>query len=213
MQNQVEILVDDMNNVVCLSKNNPEYGYIKLEYKNVSIDKNNWLKPITITTLIMGKTKNLTVFVKSLNGNMKLPGKIIIIESLTPFDKQYPDKNLKYAGDTGIICCLDGEPIYRKTEYTNNINATNTLIDHNNNDVIREANMIINKTIEKIIPETTAQAFGLGTDDSIINNDTDTTFLFNKDVVEEEEDVVEDVVEDVEEEIEEEIEEEESFEL
>ena len=30
MQNQVEVLADDMGNVVRLSKNNPEYGYIRL---------------------------------------------------------------------------------------------------------------------------------------------------------------------------------------
>ena len=55
------------------------------------------------------------------------------------------DKGLKIAGDTGVILKgVDEETgeerdIYRKSEYTTNMEATDTLISHINGDEIRAA--------------------------------------------------------------------------
>jgi len=193
MQKKVEVLADDMGNVVRLSKNNPEFGYIRLGYKDVSIGKGGWLKPRNLTTLIMGQTEQLTAYAKNLGKT--LPGKIIAIESLEPFNNTNPDRDLKYAGDTGIICCLDGQPIYRKTEYTYDVDALDTLVAHNNGDAIRAANSTELESV-KFKKGTTAEAFDLK---------TETT-----------DEVVEDVIEDVEDTVEqeeEEILEEETFDL
>ena len=43
-------------------------------------------------------------------------------------------------GDTGIICAVDGQPIYRKTFFVADANAEDVLIAHTNGDAIREAN-------------------------------------------------------------------------
>jgi hypothetical protein len=34
----------------------------------------------------------------------ELPGTIVIEESLTPFNKKAPERDLKIAGETGIVC-------------------------------------------------------------------------------------------------------------
>ena len=199
MQNQVEVLADDMGNVVRLSKNNPEYSHIRLGYKSVSIGKGGWLREKNLTTLIMGTTENLTSYAKNLGKT--LPGKIIAIESLEPFSNTNPDRDLKYAGDTGIICCQDGQPIYRKTEYTYDVEAQDILVEHTNGDAIRAANdssFELDKS--KIKKATTAEAFGLKQDDGTPPLDD----VEDIDVVEEE------VVAETEEEI---VEEEETFEL
>ena len=204
MQNQVEVLADDMGNVVRLSKNNPEYSFIRLGYKSVSIVKGGWVKERNLTTLIMGTTENLTSYAKNLGKT--LPGKIIAIESLEPFNNTNPDRDLKYAGDTGIICCQDGQPIYRKTEYTYDVEAQDILIEHTNGDAIRAANessFELDKS--KIKKATTAEAFGLKSDDTTTDETEDVTDM---EVTEEE------VVAEVETEEEEVLEEEtETFEL
>ena len=46
-----------------------------------------------------------------------LPGKIVVVESLTPFNPENPDRDLKIAGGTGVICRIDDQPIYRQTFY------------------------------------------------------------------------------------------------
>jgi hypothetical protein len=147
----------------------------------------------------MGTTENLTSYAKNLGKT--LPGKIIAIESLEPFNNSNPDRDLKYAGDTGIICCQDGQPIYRKTEYTYDVEAQDILVEHTNGDAIRAANdssFELDKS--KIKKATTAEAFGLKQDDGTPPLDE----VEDIDVVEEE------VVAETEEEI---VEEEETFEL
>lgn len=187
MQNQVEVLADDMGNVVRLSKNNPDYGYIRLGYKEVSIGKGGWLKPRNLTTLIMGSTDNLTEYAKNLGKT--IPGKIIAIESLEPFNAANPDRDLKYAGNTGIICCVDGEPIYRKTEYTFDIASTDTLVAHNNGDAIRAANETAFNLVKKskVKNATTAEAFGLKeVEDEIVDEEVVDEVETEDEVLEEE---------------------------
>ena len=43
MQNQVNIQADDMGNVVRLSKNNSDYGFIRLTQDRVIINSNNFV--------------------------------------------------------------------------------------------------------------------------------------------------------------------------
>ncbi len=191
MQNQVEVLADDMGNVVRLSKNNPEYGYIRLGQQRSTITKNGWLTPKNLTTLVLGTTEDLTAYAKSLG--KYLPGKIVVVESLEPFNSKDPDRDYKYAGDTGIICCQDGQPIYRKTQYTLDLTKEDVLVEHTNGDAIRAANDTAFNLEKKSKKATTAEAFGLKTEN-----------------VDDIDDVEEEVVAETEEEI---VEEEETFEL
>ena len=55
------------------------------------------------------------------------------------------------AGTTGIICATsDGEPIYRKTFYSEDENVSDTLVPHANGDAIREANGTSAKIMDEV---------------------------------------------------------------
>jgi hypothetical protein len=70
-----------------------------------------------------------------------LDGKIVVKESTEPFNSEDPDRDLKIAGSTGIICCTaDGEPIYRTTFYDATGLQEDNMIPHANGDAIRAAN-------------------------------------------------------------------------
>lgn len=198
MPNQVEVLADDMGNVVRLSKNNPDYGYIKLGYNSITIGKGGWLKPRNLTSIILGNTEDLIMYSKTIGKS--LPGKIVVKESLNPFNKKDPNRDLKYAGDTGVVCCVDGQPIYRKTEYVSDLSIEDTLINHDNGDDIRSANNLVTDQINSA----TAKDFGLKQEisDETIADDTDdiNDIDLNEEEVEEEE-AIEEVEDGYEEEV------------
>mgnify|MGYP003136778477 CR=1 FL=1 len=187
MQNSVNIIADDMGNVIRQSSSNSEYGYVRLGQKRVTFGVNGWVKSSNVSTLIHGKLEDLQEM--GFKANESLSGKIIIRESLEPFSNNDPDRDYKYAGDTGIICCVDGQPIYRKTFFVPNVDAEDVLIAHTNGADIREANGTATATK---MTATSAEAFGINVDET--NEDED----------------VSDVVEDK---VEEEVLEEETFEL
>lgn len=134
----VVIVKDDMNNAIRVSKNNAEYAHIRLSQERTMINSNGWLQTKQVTALIHGKTEELIA--SGIKKFKKLPGNIVIKESLTPFNKNNPDRDLKMAGNTGIVCCIDGQPIYRTTKYDATGTQEDELIAHNNSESIREAN-------------------------------------------------------------------------
>lgn len=137
-QQPVTIVKDDMGNKIRVSKNNAEYSHIRLLQEKTMISPTGWLRKKNVSVLIHGKTEDLQ---KSGIGRMKkLPGNIVTLESTTPFNESNPDRDLKYAGDTGVICCTHGEPIYRKTVYDAIGDREDELVAHTNSDAIREAN-------------------------------------------------------------------------
>ena len=58
-----------------------------------------------------------------------------------------PERDYKIAGKTGIVCCQDGQPIYRKTFYTLNSSAEDVLVSHNNIEDIRAAYSTSNEEV------------------------------------------------------------------
>lgn len=129
-----------------------------------------------------------------LNVNTPLTGKIIVKESLTPFSNNDPDRDLKMAGETGIICAVEGEPIYRKTFFVADATAEDVLIAHTNGDAIREANGMNTNAVKTTV--TPAEAFGLEGDEKPEVNEEDGTPSLDSDEevvseVEETEDVLE----------------------
>ena len=133
---KVTVVADKNGNVIGVSENNPEYGYVRVEQTAVQINDQGWLRNVKRSTLIKGKMEDLMA-VGYKNGT-EIPGKIVVVESLTPFNPVNPDKDLKIAGDTGVICRMDDQPIYRQTFYTSNLNAVDEFIMHNNSDEIKE---------------------------------------------------------------------------
>jgi hypothetical protein len=133
---KVKIVADKYGNVINISSN-PEYGYIRVEQEVLMKNINNWIDVKTLKAIITGRTEDLQ------NGNywagQEIPGKIVIKESHQPFNEEDPDRDLKYAGNTGIPCHVYGEPIYRKSFYTEDMSETHELIQHTNSDDIKEA--------------------------------------------------------------------------
>lgn len=164
-KSQVNIVPDDMGNVIRQSSN-PEYGYVRLQQVRPSFTNTGWAKSGNMTTLLHGTMDVLKSF--NLTSDTKLDGKIIIRESLEPFSKNNPDRDLKRAGDTGIICCVDGQPIYRKTFFVADPFAQDTLIAHDNGDAIRDAYPQSNaNTNVETESKATAKDFGLEEADDI----------------------------------------------
>jgi hypothetical protein len=137
MTKNVTVTANKAGDVV-ISSENPKFGYIRVVQTRATIDTRGWLRKKDVSALIQGETQDL-LDMDLQNGDV-LPGNIIIRESLEPFSTTNPDKDYKYAGETGIICCLDGQPIYRKAFYDATGKLTDTLIPHNNTEAIKKAN-------------------------------------------------------------------------
>jgi hypothetical protein len=131
----VKVVADTNGNVVTVSPNNPEYGWIIVEQSVVQLE-GNWMKKSTRSTRINGKVSDLIE--AKFTAEQQIPGKIIILESLVPFDTENPDRDLKIAGKSGVICRYDDQPIYRQTHFTTNPNTFDELISHTNREEIRE---------------------------------------------------------------------------
>jgi hypothetical protein len=133
---KVTVTADPSGNVVGVSTNNPEFGFIRVEQVATQINDEGWLKHVRRSALIKGKVEDLVEC--GYQANQEIPGKIVVRESLEPFNPTNPDKDLKLAGSTGIICRIDDQPIYRNTFFTTNLNSQDEFIMHDNGDEIRD---------------------------------------------------------------------------
>jgi hypothetical protein len=138
MNSTVKIVADATTGaVVRVSETNPEFSSVRLEQTRTVIGNNNFIERKTVSTLLQGATADLTAM--GFYAGQELPGSIVIEESLTPFNKKTPERDLKVAGDTGIICSVGGQPIYRRAVYSAATNAQDTLVKHDNVEQLRSA--------------------------------------------------------------------------
>tara|TARA_R100000935_G_scaffold11163_2_gene22345 strand:+ start:13446 stop:14027 length:582 start_codon:yes stop_codon:yes gene_type:complete len=189
MQSKVNILADDMGNVIRQSANNSEYGYIRLQQDRVTFGNNGWVKKSNVSTLLLGKLEDLQSL--DFKAGDQMGGKIVIKEQLEPFNSNDPDRDYKKAGDTGIICCVDGQPIYRKTFYVADTTAEDVLLAHTNGSDIKEANGPSVAT--KVQNGTTLEAFGITPDAEEVKTEVVDDVI---DEVENEETIEEEVLEE-----------------
>ena len=136
MYSKVVVKADENGNVIGVFKNNPEYGYVRVEQVAPVISDTGWLKTAKRSSFIKGKIEDLQKL--SYKANQEIPGKIVVVESLIPFNMENADRDLKVAGDTGVICRYDDQPIYRRSFYTTNTKIEDEVIHHTNADEIRE---------------------------------------------------------------------------
>jgi hypothetical protein len=138
--NKVKVVADEFGNVVRVSTNNPEYASIRVEQSTFSFSK-GWMRKKSRTAFIPGVTEELSEMAKQmkLTDGYELSGQIIIKESLEPFNAEDPDRDIKFAGETGVSCKFEDQNIYRKTYYTESKNEEDELIAHTNSDEIRAA--------------------------------------------------------------------------
>lgn len=135
MNSKVVVTADAAGNVVVPSKNNPEYGYIRVEQTKIVFDDNGFMSKKPVSAIINGLVADLQSM--GWTKNQELDGKIAIKEQTTAFSKKQPESDYKVAGETGIICTVEGAPIYRKTIYTTNSKMEDVTVAHDNVDAIR----------------------------------------------------------------------------
>ena len=136
MNSKVKVLADE-NGVVINQSANPDYGYIRVEQAKTIIDDNGFLRRKNVSAVVPGLITDLQA--NGYYAGQEIPGNVVIVESLEPFNKKNPERDYKIAGDTGIICKLEGSPIFRKTVYTLAANAEDTLVKHDNVAELRAA--------------------------------------------------------------------------
>jgi len=146
---KVIVVANEDGEVVQKSENNTEYGHIRVEQTRSIIDDRGWLTRKKLVALIPGKVEDLEES-GYVNGE-ELEGKIVIKESIEPFNSKYPERDLKYAGTTGIVCKSGDNPIYRKALYTMDMSATDELVPHTNGDEIRKATSPVSLKKSKVI--------------------------------------------------------------
>ena len=141
MNTKVIVLADETTKaVVNISKNDPNWGYIRVKQVRILADENSGcLRARTVTALMPGLVEDLKL--ADFYEGQAITGKIVIEESLSPFNKKNPEKDLKVAGKTGIVCRVDGQPIYRRTRFSFNEEAVDTYKQHDNIDELRAAYM------------------------------------------------------------------------
>jgi len=147
---KVVVTADKNGNVVGVSEKSPEYGYVRVEQSGSFINDQGWLRISRRSALIKGLVKDLVE--TGFNEGQELNGKIIVIESLVPFNPENPDRDLKIAGETGVVCRIDDQPIYRQSFYTTNENLQDQLIMHTNSEEIREV-QAAQSAISKLSPK------------------------------------------------------------
>jgi hypothetical protein len=138
MNSKVTVVADPTtNSVISISENNPEFGYVKLQQTRLVIEESGFMKPKSLSVLIHGTVSDLQK--AGFYAGQELPGTICVKESVEPFTKSNPERDLKIAGNTGIVCTVNGQPIYRKTVYSTAANAEDVLVKHDNVEQLRAA--------------------------------------------------------------------------
>ncbi len=126
MKSKVIVAGDAAGNVVIVSKNNPEWGHIKVTQERIVTDERGFAREKPVTALIAGTVATLKRY--GWKKGQKIDGTIIFKEQLTPFNIKEPERDYKVAGKTNIVCCIHGQPIYRKTFYKEDENAKDVYI-------------------------------------------------------------------------------------
>ena len=138
MNSKVIVLADDTTGaVVNVSENNPDYGYVRVAQVRTVVDDNGFLRRKQITALLPALVEDLQEM--RLFAGQQLDGKIVIEESLEPFNTKNPERDLKVAGETGIVCTFEGQPIYRRTKFSFDSNAADVSVKHDNVEELRNA--------------------------------------------------------------------------
>lgn len=132
-QTKVTVVASAEGVVARPNPNNPEFGHIRVS-QTAHVMENGFARKTSRTALINGKLADLREM--GLKAGEELEGKIIVKESLTPFNKENPDGDLKLAGESKVPCTIGGQPIYRKSFYVTD-NSVDELIAHDNTDEIK----------------------------------------------------------------------------
>lgn len=144
---KVIVTANAAGQVIVKSNNNPEYGHIRVKQVRMTIDETGFARKRTVYALIPGKIEDLKGF--GWSADQEVDGHIQIREQLTPFNPKDPNKDVKVAGETGIICKKDGKNVYRKCFYSTN-HVEDVLVEHDNTEEIKAAYQASSESAEKL---------------------------------------------------------------
>lgn len=137
MNSKVKVLKNEDGSVLNVSERNPEYAWVRVQQIRTIVDETGFLRRKPVSAVVSGHIDDM----KAMNffADQELPGNVLIKESLVPFNTKDPQRDLKIAGDTGIVCTLEGLPIYRKTYWSTKPNVEEVLVQHDNKEQIKAA--------------------------------------------------------------------------
>ena len=125
MKNSKIEIVPNQEGTTVRESSNKDIHYVRLQQSSIKV-ANNFLKKVTLSCLVFGKSDEL---VETFGSLKSLPGKLVIKESLDSSD----ERDLKRAGsDDAPICLSNGQPIYRTIIYDPTSSIADTLIPHTN---------------------------------------------------------------------------------
>ncbi len=137
MKSKVIVVADPATGgVINVSENNPEWGYVKVQQTVIVVDKSIATRRVR-TALINAPLVDLKLM--EFYAGQQLDGNIVVEESFIPFNKKDPNRDLKVAGETGILCTYEGQPIYRRTYFTTKSIAKDVEIAHDNIEELKAA--------------------------------------------------------------------------
>lgn len=139
----------DSTSMIGVYESNPELGWVRVEQSMTLINEKGWLSKVKRSAFIKGNVTDLAEMNYTIG--QELPGRIVVKESFTPFNEKTPESDLKIAGDTGVVCRVDDQPIYRQSFYSPNENAQDELITHTNTDEIRSV-LAATRAISRLQP-------------------------------------------------------------
>jgi len=141
MDSKVVVTADAAGNVIIRSSKNPTYGHIRVEQTRMIVDETGFARKKKLSALIPGTIEDLKSF--NWTANQVIEGKIVIKESLTPFNKYEPERDYKVAGQSQVVCRNDEQPIYRKHFYSLSPNSEDVLVAHTNGEEIQAAYAVL----------------------------------------------------------------------
>jgi hypothetical protein len=159
MNSKVIVTADATTNSVVNVSDNPEWGYLRVEQIRTMIDDNGFLKRKSVSAIVPGLLSDLQA--SGFFAGQQLDGKIVVEESLEPFNKKTPERDLKVAGETGIVCTYGGLPIYRRTKFSLDGTMQDTLIKHDNVEELRAAYANSQRANTEALKNAAAQDFNL----------------------------------------------------
>lgn len=168
MDSKVRVVTDESGTIIHQSNGNPDYGYIRLEQDRTVIDdESGFLRRKVIRALLHGTIEDLKL--TDFKAGQLLPGRIVVQEALEPFNKKDPEREIKKAGKTGVVLKVKGQPIYRRTIYTNKTTAEDVIVKHDNKKELQET--YAQKKAQEDISEKTGSA--VNSSNSDFNLDVD----------------------------------------
>jgi hypothetical protein len=135
--NKVKIVADEFGNVIRVSQNNPDYGFVRVEQDAIEVS-NGWVRRKVRSSIVPGLVADLKMI--GWKANQELEGKITVKEGLDPIMESNPEFGIKRAGENGPVCLFEDQAIYRRTYYTLDLTDVDNFIQHTNVAQIKEAN-------------------------------------------------------------------------